>query len=55
MVIKNIERNDVEFIHKTFGCTPVASIDNLTADKLGTASMAEEITMNDGSKIFQIV
>lgn len=27
MVIKDVERNDVEFICKTVGCTPVAHID----------------------------
>jgi T-complex protein 1 subunit delta len=27
MVIKDVERNDVEFICKTIGCTPVAHID----------------------------
>lgn len=27
MVVKDIEREDVEFICKTIGCTPVAHID----------------------------
>jgi len=27
MVVKDVEREDVEFICKTVGCTPVAHID----------------------------
>lgn len=51
MLVKNIERNDVEFICKTIGCTPVAHIDQLTADKLGTAELIEECTLTDGGKV----
>lgn len=36
MIIKDIERTDVPYICETLGCTPVAHIDNLTADKLST-------------------
>lgn len=53
MVVKNIERNDVEFICNTIGCTPVAHIDQLTPDKLGTADLMEEVTLSDGGKILK--
>ncbi|GAB67207.1 T-complex protein 1 delta subunit [Plasmodium cynomolgi strain B] len=37
MVIKDIEREDIEFISKTCNCVPVASLDYFTPDKLGYA------------------
>jgi T-complex protein 1 subunit delta len=51
MVIKDVERTDVEFICKTVGCLPVASIDNFTAEKLGFAEKVEEISTSDGAVI----
>jgi len=48
MVINEIERNEVDFICKTIGCKPVASIENFTADKLGTAGLAEEVSLSSG-------
>lgn len=54
-VVKNIERTDVPFICKTLGCTPVAHIDNLTADKLSTnVEFAENTELSDGSRCFQL-
>ena len=51
MVIKDIERDEVEFICKTVGCVPVAHIDQLTPEKLGTSKLIEEITLSDDSKV----
>lgn len=51
MVIKEIERDEVEFICKTVGCVPVAHIDQLTPEKLGTSKLIEEISLSDDSKI----
>jgi len=43
MVVKDIERDDIEFISKCTGAIPVAHVDNLTPEKLGKAeSCAEE-------------
>lgn len=47
LVVNNVERNDVEFICKTLGCTPVAHIDQFTKEKLGTAAIVEEITLGE--------
>lgn len=49
MVIKDIERSDIEFICSTLGCTPVADPDAFTADKLGHADRAEEVSSMGGS------
>ena len=43
MVVKDIEREDIEFVCKTLGCRPVASLDHFTPEVLGTADLAEEI------------
>ena len=54
LVIKDIEREDVEFICKTLNCKPIAHIDSFTADKLGSAAKCEEVTLSEGSKIVEI-
>lgn len=53
MVIKDIERDEVEFLTKATGCKPIADIDNFTEDRLGTADLVEEIE-SSGSKIVKI-
>lgn len=42
LVIKDVERDQVDFISKTTGCIPVAHIDQFTEDKLGIASTVFE-------------
>jgi T-complex protein 1 subunit delta len=53
LVIKDIERDEIEFVSKTLGCQPVASIEAFTADKLGAAKLVEENDTSDG-KIVKI-
>lgn len=54
MVIKDIERDEVGFICKTLKCTPIAHIDQLTTEKLGTAKNIEEVMLSDDSKIVKV-
>lgn len=54
MVVRDIERTDVEFICKSLKCVPIAHIDSLKPEKLGTAEVAEDLELSDGSKIFRI-
>jgi len=42
LAIKDIERDEIEFICKFTGCKPIADIDSFTEDKLGTAELIEE-------------
>src|ERR1051325_4426918 len=42
MVVKDIERDEIEFIAKSLGCKPVADIESFTDDKLGYADLVEE-------------
>jgi T-complex protein 1 subunit delta len=56
MVIKDVERDDVEFCCRTLGCRPAAHIDQFTADRLGSAKLVEEVTMRSdaGSKVVKL-
>lgn len=83
MVIKDIEREDIEFICKvkhqhlylwkmsnnqinvalicgfdfffqTIGTKPVAHIDQFTADMLGSAELAEEVSLNGSGKLLKV-
>merc|ERR1712025_1386673 len=42
MVVKDIEREDIEHVCKSLGCAPIASLDHFTADKLAEAQLVEE-------------
>lgn len=43
-VVKDVEREDVEFICKTLGCRPIASLDHFTPEHLVSADLVEEVT-----------
>ena len=42
MVIKDIDRDQIDFISRTIKATPVAHIDQFTSEKLGTAGLVVE-------------
>lgn len=51
MVVTEIERDEIEFITRTLGCTPIASIESFTAERLGSAKLVEEQSTSDGKLI----
>jgi T-complex protein 1 subunit delta len=53
MLVRDVERDEIEFVCKTLGCVPIASPDGLREDKLGTADLVEEVPTSDG-KIVKI-
>ncbi|KAK9484938.1 chaperonin Cpn60/TCP-1 family [Lipomyces starkeyi] len=53
MVIKDIERDEIEFICKSTGCQPVADIDSFSEDKLGQAELVEEV-QSSGSRVVKV-
>lgn len=53
MVVKDIEREDIEHICKGLGCKPIASLDHFTPDMLGSAELAEEMHAGS-SKIVKV-
>lgn len=54
LVVRDVERDDIEAISKTLGCLPVAHIDSFTADKLGYADLVEEVDVGGGTKVTKI-
>ncbi|XP_051993860.1 T-complex protein 1 subunit delta [Xyrauchen texanus] len=54
MVIKDIERDEIEFICKTIGTKPIAHIDQFTPEMLGTAELAEEVSLDGSGKLVKI-
>lgn len=53
MVVRDIERDEIEFISKTLNLLPVAHIDNLRPEKLGEADLVEEVAVGNG-RVVQI-
>lgn len=53
LVIKDVERDDIEFITKTLNCLPIANIEHFRAEKLGHADLVEEVSLGE-SKIVKI-
>ncbi|GFZ51901.1 T-complex protein 1 subunit delta [Saitozyma sp. JCM 24511] len=53
MVIKDIERDEIDFIAKSTGCRPVADIEAFTEDKLGSAELVEEASLA-GAKVVKV-
>ena len=49
MVIKDVEREDIEFISKTLHCLPIAHVDHMRPDKLGHADLVEEVDVSRGA------
>ncbi|PGH17208.1 T-complex protein 1 subunit delta [Polytolypa hystricis UAMH7299] len=53
LAVKDIERDEVEFLCKSLGCKPIANIDSFTEDKLGTADLIEEV-QSSGSRYVKV-
>ncbi|KAF2099778.1 T-complex protein 1 [Rhizodiscina lignyota] len=53
LAVKDIERDEVEFICKSTGCKPIADVDSFTEDKLGSAELIEE-THTSGARIVKV-
>ena len=53
LAIKDVERDEVEFLCKSTGCKPIADSDSFTEDKLGSADLVEEVQAS-GSRIVKI-
>ncbi|KAF8822019.1 T-complex protein 1 delta subunit, partial [Cardiosporidium cionae] len=51
LVVKDIERDDIEFISRTCGCEPVASIDQFSTVKLGHADLVYDEDIGGGERI----
>eukprot|EP00250_Pteridium_aquilinum_P001518 c11714_g1_i1 orf=139-1737(+) len=48
LVVKDVEREDIEFITKTLNCLPIANIEHFREEKLGHADLVEEVPVGSG-------
>lgn len=53
MVVKDIERDEIEFVCKSTGCKPIADIEGFTDDKLGQADLVDEVEKS-GAKVVRV-
>lgn len=53
MVVKDIERDEIEFICKSTGCKPIADVESFSEDKLGYADLIDEVS-SAGSKVVKV-
>ncbi|OMJ28222.1 T-complex protein 1 subunit delta [Smittium culicis] len=53
MAIKDVERDEIEFLCNSLGCKPIADIESFTEDKLGHADLVEETEIN-GARFVQV-
>lgn len=51
LLVKDIERDNIEFISKTLGCAPIAHIQNLTKEKLANARLVEELQLGSNKVV----
>ena len=54
LAVKDVERDEIEFLSKSLGCRPVADIEAFTEDKLGYADLVEEDSHTGGAKVCKI-
>jgi T-complex protein 1 subunit delta len=47
LAVKDVERDEIEFLSKSLGCKPISDIEAFTEDKLGYADLVEETSDND--------
>ena len=48
LVVRDVERDDIEIISKSLGLRPVAHVDHLREDKLGSARLVEDVALPGG-------
>ncbi|PPQ71417.1 hypothetical protein CVT24_012235 [Panaeolus cyanescens] len=53
LVVKDVERDEIEFLSKSLGCKPISDVDAFTEDKLGYADLVEE-TSDSSVKVVRI-
>ncbi|KAG7260761.1 hypothetical protein CRUP_000200 [Coryphaenoides rupestris] len=54
MVVKDVEREEIEFICKTIGTKPIAHIDQFVPEMLGSAELAEEVHLDGSGKLVKV-
>merc|ERR1712080_517854 len=55
MVVKDIEREDIDHVCKTLGCRPIASLDHFTAENLVSADLVQEVQTGSSKTVSIII
>ncbi|GAA5990110.1 hypothetical protein JCM5350_001104 [Sporobolomyces pararoseus] len=53
MAIKDVERDEIDFLARSLGCKPISDVEQMTSDKLGEADLVEETSKN-GAKFVKV-
>ena len=53
MVVKDIERDEIEFLCKSLGTSPIADIEAFTEDKLASAELVDEV-QHSGARVVKV-
>mmetsp|Transcript_12194 Transcript_12194/g.14562 ORF Transcript_12194/g.14562 Transcript_12194/m.14562 type:complete len:539 (+) Transcript_12194:131-1747(+) len=51
MVVRDIPRDEIEFISKTLHCLPIAHVDHMKPEKLGKAALCQEVMVGNGKVV----
>jgi len=51
LLVKDIERDEIEFISKTLNCVPVAHVDHILPTTLAHAGLVEEVSVGSGKVV----
>uniref|UniRef100_UPI00358FDC10 T-complex protein 1 subunit delta-like n=1 Tax=Myxine glutinosa TaxID=7769 RepID=UPI00358FDC10 len=51
LVVKDIERDEIEFVSKTIGAKPIASVDHFIPEMLGSAELVEQVNLGTGKVV----
>merc|ERR1712004_286710 len=51
MVVSDIERDEIEFVSKTLGCRPIASLDHFNEANLAKVDLVEETSVGTGKVV----
>lgn len=51
MVVRDVERDDIDFISKVIGCEPVADLENFTKDRLGEAGLVYDDNLGNAGAV----
>ncbi|KAK4058816.1 T-complex protein 1 subunit delta [Microbotryomycetes sp. JL221] len=53
LAVRDVERDEIEFLSRALGCKPISDVEQMTSDKLGEADLVEE-TEKNGAKFVKI-
>ena len=54
MAVLNYDRDDLQFICKATGATPISDVDQLRPEKLGKAQLIEEFKLDSERRVLKL-